>query len=352
MRWLRAFFLPVSVTVLVAAALTVPLPMFTERPGQLLSLDDEVTVEAEDVSPVDGDFLLTAVTLRRATVVTTARALLDEEIVLVPDSSFIPSGIDDATYFERQRAVFATTADVAAALGLRAAGFPADPRSLTGDGVLVVETLPGSPAEGTLESGDVIVSVGGDEVRTAEDLVGAVSAGEDLSVRFTRNGDERTAALTPQFRDVEGETRPVIGVTIETLRPRIELPVDVDVDAGRLGGPSAGLMIALTVFDKASPSVDVAAGRKIAGTGAIDEAGNVRPIGGIRQKVRAASRGGADLFLAPAAQVGEASGAAPPGGMEVVGVDSLDEAIRVLTERDSVRGLDRSVGWASRRLAA
>lgn len=344
MRWLRAFFLPVSVMILVAAAFTVPLPMFTERPGQLLSLGDYVTVEAEEASPVDGDFLLTAVTLRRATVTSLARALVDADVAIVPDSSFIPPGIDDATYFERQRAIFATTADVAAALGLRAAGYPADPRALTGDGVLVVETLPGSPAEGALESGDVIVGVGGDEVRTAEDLVGAVSAEEALSVRFTRDGEERTVALTPEVRDVEGEARPVIGVTIETLHPRIDLPIEVEVDAGRLGGPSAGLMIALTVFDKAANDVDVAAGRRVAGTGAIDEDGNIRPIGGIRQKVHAAHGDGADVFLAPAPQVEEARDAAPDGAMEIIGVVSFDDAVRALTgaELDTVRGASRA----------
>ena len=89
----------------------------------------------------------------------------------------------------------------------------------------------------------------------------------------------------------------ILGVT---LLPEliIESTPTVSFDANGITGPSAGLMFSVYLYDSLSP-IDVAHGRKIAGTGTIEKSGAVGPIGGIDKKVVAADKAGAVIFLAP-----------------------------------------------------
>ncbi|MBW3602070.1 MAG: hypothetical protein KY434_05145, partial [Actinobacteria bacterium] len=128
----------------------------------------------------------------------------------------------------------------------------------------------------------------------------------------------------------------VLGVTVRAHRADIDLPVPVRVEPGQVGGPSGGLGIALTVYDKAERDVDLAAGRRVAATGTLDIGGQVGPVGGVQQKALVASRAGADVFVVPAAQEDEAVAALPAdGAVRVVGVGTLGRAIRELRLRET-----------------
>jgi Lon-like protease len=329
--FLRALFLPASLAILVMAALTVPLPVFYEQPGTPLSLRDTVSVEGGDVGDVDGDFLLTAVSLRPGTVARLLHAAVDRDAQIVSRSLVVPVDEPEDEYFDRQRDVFRSSAQVAAAVALAAAGFDVDPTELNGSGVLVRRVLPDSPAMGSLEPGDVIIAVDGRSVGIVDDLRDAV--GGDAGPReiaYVRDDDHATATITPAELATPAGTVLGIGVEITTLDPRIDLPVDVEVDSGRIGGPSAGLMMALTVFDKVSGE-DLAAGRTIAGTGTLSAEGRVGSIGGIPRKVTSAERIGADVFVAPAGQLEEAMAARRSGdGLQIVGAATFDEALAAL----------------------
>lgn len=337
MRGPRALFLPICIAILLMASFTVPLPMFVEQPGNLLSLTEHVEVDTQaadmgDAPPeVDGDFLLTLVNLRRATVFWLVRGLVDSDIAFL-FAEQLTGGVDDETYFDLQREVFASTADVAAAVALDAAGFPVE--SVEPSGALVVEVMPGAAVEESLQPGDVVTAVDGSEVRSASELVAAVrrAGGSTMEITFLRAGRERRVEVTP--REIPGLDQPGLGVRAEDQVPPIELPVPVSVDTGRIGGPSAGLMLALTVFDKVSPDA-LAAGRRIAGTGGITLDGTVTPIGGIDLKVLSAHREDADLFLAPLSQLSAARAALPSGSdLEVVGVESFRDAVEALRDGD------------------
>lgn len=329
-RLLRVLFLPVSLLLLAAGATLVPLPAFVEVPSPTVSLDEKVVVELDGAGALQGDYLLTVVSLRRATVAGLAHALVDPRVDVRAEGQILPPGQDDSTYFDRQRLLFQATAGVAAAVGLAAAGFDVDPTAITGDGVIVLRVLEGAPADGTLRPGDVIVGVDDVAVGASDDLRAALAAGPDEPRRLTlrRLGETVEVEVTP--RDLATRSGPIvgIGVEIETVEPRIDLPVGVEIDSGRIGGPSAGLLLALTVFDKAS-EVDLAAGRRIAGTGLLAPDGTVGPVGGVRQKMRSAQRDGAQLFLVPRAQLDRARAIAPEG-LQLLGVGTFDEALDAL----------------------
>lgn len=329
MRWLRAGFLPLSLLILVVAALVVPLPYVVERPGRNLSLAACVQVDHGQATPVEGDYLLTTITVLPSTAVEFVTALMDRDALVLPQQAVIPPGVGGGEYFRQQRQEFALTADRAAAVGLSAAGFPAE---VTGDGVAVVQVQPGTPAEGVLEPGDVITAVNAQAVADESDLrsiIDALPPGEPAVVDLQRRGAEASVSLTP----MEFEGRLILGLQPVTANPRVTLPVPVNVSAGTIGGPSAGLMIALTVYDQVVPGVDLAQGRVVAGTGSIDADGVVGPVSGAGLKVIAASEAGAELFLVPERNAAEARAGLPEGSdMEVVAVADFDQARTVLEE--------------------
>jgi len=331
-RALRLAFLPLSLTLIVLAFATVPLPVFLERPGRTVSLSERVAVDAPEAEPVRGDFLLTAVNLERGTAARALYGWLADDISLIPAARVIPQGVGEEAYFDDQRQVFATTADIAAAVGLAAAGYDVDPTAVTGDGARVVRVLEGAPADGALEVGDVIVAVDGRRIGTGRDLFDAISAQDApegaRTFSVVRRQQEIDVRLTPRPLT---EAFPQIGVQTATVDPRLDLPVDVEVDSGSVGGPSAGLLIALTVLDIVDADLDLARGRVVAGTGVIEPDGDVRQIGGVPHKVGAALREGAEVFLVPRAQADQARGAVPEGSdLEIVGVETFDEAVAAL----------------------
>ncbi|MDP8909389.1 MAG: PDZ domain-containing protein [Chloroflexota bacterium] len=322
MRWLRAGFLPVSVLILLTAVLIVPLPFYLERPGTAVSLGACVDVDS-DGRGVDGDFLLTTINVSPATAFDAVRGIVDDETSLVPRRQLLPPGVESEEFFSRQRELFAASADVAAGVGLEAAGYEV---TVSGEGVQVVRILPGTPAAELLRPGDVIRSIDGNAVAVEADLrevIEDTEVGTPLRLQVQRDGEVLDVDVAPRL--VQGMS--VIGILPQTLHPRVDLPVDVEVATGPFGGPSAGLMIALTVYDKVRSDVDLAAGRIVAGTGSISQDGRVGPIGGVGLKVLAAEARGADVFLAPAADYPAAIGAVPAGSdLQIVSVETFDEA--------------------------
>lgn len=315
----------VVVVVLIGVALLVPLPVLVIAPGSAVGVGERVEL-GRPADPLTGGFLLTTVRIFQPTTVGVVQAWVTEYHDVLSREEVVPPGVEREEFEEAQRQLFRESSEVAAAVGLRAAGERVD---VSGAGARVAAITEGSPAEGQLRAGDVIIAVEGRPVALASDLVAALatrSAGEEVELTLRR--DEREERVRIRLRVDERLGRPALGVAVATVDLEIALPVPVDVDQGRIGGPSAGLMIALTVYDLAD-TVDLAAGRTIAGTGTIDLDGRVGPVGGVGAKVVTARRSGASLFLVPEDELAEARQAAGDD-LEVVPVGTIDEAIAAL----------------------
>jgi PDZ domain-containing protein len=317
----------VLVVILIGVAVLVPLPVFVIAPGSAVAVGERVQL-GRPADPLTGSFLLTTVRIYQPTTVGVAQAWLDDYQDILAREEVVPAGVAREEFEEAQRALFRESSEVAAAVGFRAAGEPVE---VSGAGVRVVGVMEGAPAEGQLLAGDVITAVDDRPVGLASDLIAALaarSAGEEVALTVQREGGEERARV--RLRDDEGLGRPALGVAVSTVDLAIALPVPVDVDQGRIGGPSAGLMIALTVYDLADP-IDLAGGRTIAGTGTIDLDGTVGAVGGVGAKVVAARQSGAELFLVPADEAAQAREAAG-GDLEIVPVNTIDEAIGALRD--------------------
>lgn len=320
--WLRRGFLPVAILVLIVAASVVPLPAFIEQPGSASGIPACVGIEQRPDAMVNGDYLFTTVAQRQATVFGLLIAgVRDDQRVVASDD--LLGGERRDQYLQREREMFLDATQRAVVVALRAADVPVE---VVGEGVDIVEVMPGTPADGVLRPGDVITAVDGAPVATDMALIAAIGGIAPLELRVRREGAEITASVTPQTRRVDGEPRPMIGVRISTHAPRVRLPFDVDIASGGVGGPSAGLMVGLAVHDLVAEE-DLARGRRVAGTGTLAIDGTVGGIGNIAMKVVAAARRGADAFIAPAAQAATARAAVPADSdMTVIGVDTFDDA--------------------------
>ena len=117
------------------------------------------------------------------------------------------------------------------------------------------------------------------------------------------------------------------------LHPEYGVPANdlhiknITFDVKKTGGPSGGMIFAIGVIELLTQK-DLLQGRHIAGTGTITTDGKVGPIGGINEKILAAHKAGATLFLAPAGNSGDIANIPP--GIKVVTVANLAEAIDAL----------------------
>jgi PDZ domain-containing protein len=313
------------VIVLGALSVMVGLPYVVMQPGPVtntldtLSGSQLITISGARTYPTRGALDFTTVRVVggpgvRVTVWDLLAAKLSPDQDILPEDALFPTGITNKQVQEQNTAEMVDSQQVAVAVALRATGRTV-PQHL-----VLAEVAPDAPSAAVLRAGDVVEAVDGTPVTTSEQIRAAISRhkpGEFVQLRLLRHGTEISVAAKTH----SSAGRTTIGVF---LGLRFTFPVDVKINAGDVGGPSAGTMFALGVYDKLTPGA-LTGGQNIAGTGTIDVTGAVGPIGGIRQKLAGARAGGARWFLAPAADCNEVVGHVPDG-LRVVKMATFDQA--------------------------
>jgi len=314
-------------------ALFVQLPYYVTMPGTAQVLEPLVHVEHGDKD--QGKLMLTTVRMGRANIAAYVLAHVRPYYELYPMQAIKQEGETDEEYTLRQLQLMEESKEAAIVVAYQHAHKPVtyQPR-----GVYVMGVVKGMPADRVLQVGDRIVQIDGKQVSTAEQLIRYVrqkKKGDQVTITWKRDGKEQTATLTvapfPQApKQVGLGLSPMTDYDVETDPP-------VQIDSEKIGGPSAGLMFSLEIYNQLVEE-DITKGHKIAGTGTINMSGEVGPIGGISQKVVAAAEAGADVFFAPNekgakdSNYREAVKTAKKIGttMKIVPVDTFDEALRYL----------------------
>ncbi len=322
-----------------------PVPYAVMGPGPVLNTLGDVGGKpliviggsTKDYPDNSGTLDLTTVSLsggpgNRVTLEQALSGWLDPTEAVLPETALFPKHTTAQQQAQENKAEMDDSQQEATAAALRALGYK------LGIKVVVSEVEAKYPASAVLQVDDVITSVGGRPTGDADTLRDAVRAsvlrpvvaGERVAVKVVRDG--RTMDLQVPISVVDKQ--PIFGIVV---RNDFVFPVPVVFQIKNIGGPSAGMMFALSIIDRLTPG-SMTGGKKIAGTGEIVVDGQVGPIGGIRQKMVGARRAGADYFLAPADNCDEVVGHIP-SGLRVFEVSTLTQA-RETVDRIAVGALD------------
>lgn len=327
---IRSFLI---VTVVLAFSYFYQLPYYVTKPGLAKELEDIIKVENGYTE--SGNFMLTTVRMGRANVYSYAIGKLGKYNEVLPIEAIQAKDESEEEYMIRQLHYMESSKRAAVEVAFQKAGLPVDYQY---KGVYVLSVIDHMPAEKKLKPGDRIFKVNEIEFASQEqfiDYVSNKSEGEEVTVTFERRDKTRTETI--QVARYENETNKVgIGIALVEDKEMITNP-KVFMDTKDIGGPSAGLMFSLEIYNQLIKD-DLTKGYQIAGTGTIDQEGMVGSIGGIDQKVVAADKAGAAIFFAPFENGKEGSNfdvavqtaKSIKTKMKIVPVDTFDEAIEYL----------------------
>jgi PDZ domain-containing protein len=313
------------IALIVIFATVVPSGYYIIGPGGTYEIEPRLHLPPEARQEM-GRLAFTAVYAKPGNWLEFIQAKLSPAEEAVPVSEVRPRGISQQELNEINQRLIEESKEIAAVVGLRAAGYDT---SVTGQGALVVGTLEGLPAEAVLQPGDTVLAADGQPIETASQLVEAIQrreVGAPVELLIDRGG-QRLKVIVNTVSSPTEPGRPIVGASVSTRGFDVRLPFPVQFDTTNIGGPSAGLMFSLGVLDGVTDG-DLTRGNFVAGTGTIAADGSVGPISGAAQKVIAAQRDGADLFLVPRDNYDEARTTA--GSLPLVPVESFDQALRAL----------------------
>ena len=310
----------------VAAAWFLPSSSYLILPDGAKPLADKVKVEGAKPAMEGGGIYFVDVIVRKSSLLEELLSpLRPDGAELVPTEAIVPPGTDFEERRRQNLRQMDRSQEIAAAVALKELGYDvgSDPA-----GALVVAVAPDAPADGKLEATEVIVSVDGKPVKTPDDLrrlVGDREPGDQVRIGVRAGGAVRTEVLST-IESPEENGRAIIGIQVEQSA-EIDLPIDVDIDLGGVGGPSAGLAFSLEVLEQLGRDVD--RGYRVAATGEIELDGGVAPIGGIKQKTLGAKEAGIEVFLVPAGENAEEA-RRNANGLRIIAVESFQQALRRL----------------------
>ncbi|WIM95803.1 PDZ domain-containing protein [Actinoplanes oblitus] len=314
------------ITALLAAGVMIaPLPYVVLKPGPTVNTlgssqgTEVIQVTGTKTSSSAGQLRLTTVNVQsQVELVAAVQGWLSHEDAVVPRELIYPPDRSEKQVQEQNAQEWKQSQSSAETVALRELGYPVQ--------TYVRKVTPGGAAAGRLRADDVVTSVDGTAVTgptQLTELVRAQPVGSALTVGYTRDGKPGTVEVTTKAGE-DGKT-PRLGIEIDTKQPH---PFTIKIDLDKIGGPSAGLMFTLGIIDKVRDE-DLTGGKVIAGTGTMDDDGNVGPIGGIPQKLAGASEAGAKLFLVPKDNCAEALRNAV-SGLPMAKVATVDDALTAL----------------------
>lgn len=261
------------------------------------------------------------------------KALLDPREQLYPLQAVYPQGVSDEEMEKLDQEEMEYSQDSAAAVALGEAGYEVK-------ATLTVAGVDGQyPSGAVLREGDVIKAVRLTPVAEEHQFISVnnfmdfstflenVPPGSSIDLQIERDGETMSVSFSTVLPPVDttGWSAPGSAAGISLTVSDVQLPAEVEYAVKDIGGPSAGMMFALGIYDQLTEG-SLAGDELIAGTGTIAWNGRVGAIGGITHKMRGAAQKGAKNFLAPAENCAETIGQEPKG-MKVWAVRTLSEAI-------------------------
>ncbi|AHV97299.1 SepM family pheromone-processing serine protease [Paenibacillus sabinae] len=307
-------------------------PYVVYQPGAASEVAPMIKVENEDGDEA-GTFMMTTVSASYANVALLIYSALNPNAEIARKAERLGNQSEDE-YAATQVYYMSSSQSNAVEAAYKAAGIPY--RDVTD--YLFVFSVPGETGHKQLQPGDKILVVDGQQVANPEELSKLLSTrkvGDEVAVSLERKGKKLTEDVTlVEIKDSgKKAVRPGLGVVIGAIQKvkASEPGREVSFTDTDVGGPSAGLMFTMEIYNRLTKG-DLTKGYRVAGTGTIDPKGEVGPIGGVQFKIVAAERKGAEIFFVPVKNFEEAKAKADKIGakMKLVPVSTLDQAIQYM----------------------
>ena len=315
-REVISFFLPIVIT----AILLIPLPYYVKLGGGIIELDNKIDISEKGK---DGYYGALYVREAKANVMTYILTYIVPSFDREKIENVTIKGEDTSNYDYREKLYFTSSIDAATKVAFEKAGKEV---KISSSKFLIIYI--DKDAKTNLKVGDEIISISNKKVSSYDEMLSLIKEAKDtVNITVKRNG--KLVNTVNNFIEINNEKKLGIVISNEikyTSNPKVKFKFN-----GREAGPSGGLMIALTIYDKLVEE-DVTKGRKVVGTGTIDINGNIGEIGGIKYKLMAAKRKKADIVFVPSDNYKEAKKEVKKKGykFKLVPVKTFDDAINYL----------------------
>lgn len=321
------------VALIVLAAM--PVPYMVLSPGDARAVEPLITItpaedglEIHEEQPAE-DLLFLTVSVRRPAGIEVLARLLDDTSEVVPED-VLTGGQSREENREYNQALMTDSKDQATKVALERLGYEV-PTVATG--ATITDMDPTFPIAEVAHPLDTVVEADGTAISSADDLVAAIDGHQpgdpvELKLEPRAEGEARTVEVEMGANPDDPDDA-MLGVSLVD-RPEFEFPIDVSIDSGKVGGPSAGLAFTLAIIDRLSPG-DLTGDEKVAVTGTIRLDGSIGQVGGVPQKTEAAVDAGATLFLVPPEEYDVAVEAAR-GRIDVHEARTLEQALSILED--------------------
>ena len=299
------------------------------KPGSARPTDDRVAVTDLTIFEPEGEILFTTVAIDdQVTISDWVRSVRDDAVVLRTREQVFGTRTA-AEQRERNLQLMAASKDSAIVAALEYLGVEAIVESGVGFNGVVAD----GPVDGLIEVGELIIGLDDQLVTGLDSLIERLEQVEPgdpatLTLEDLETGQIRTQEFVYGTHPDPERSGGFIGIEDITIRAvDAELPFDIQIDSGSIGGPSAGLAFTLTLIDLLTEG-ELTGGNRVAVTGTITGGGTVGNVGGVAQKAAAAEEQGAVMFIVPVESVADAE--STTDSLDIVGVSTLGEALEAL----------------------
>ncbi|AYW48694.1 peptidase [Tetragenococcus osmophilus] len=341
----KKLFVLFIIALAVCASVFLPLPYYIEKPGSTIDLKELITVN-EQKDQEEGSFSLTSVGVQQASAVTALKAQISPFEELVSEDELF-GGASDEEYDQMQSYYMESSQNTAIQQALKLAKRP---YNFEYKGVYVMNVMEDSSFKDEVAVGDTVTEVDGNSFENNQEFMDYVqqkSVGDSVEITYVHN--DKTKEANGKLMELPSNKKAGIGITLVD-HTEINSKDDIDFDVDNIGGPSAGLMFTLEIYEQLTEQ-NLRKGQEIAGTGTIDNNGEVGRISGIDKKVASADKKGAQIFFAPNDSLTKQEQKSHPGvesnyqearkaakeldtDMKIVPVKTLQDAIDYLEQID------------------
>ena len=316
-----SFFLPIVITI----SLLIPVPYYVKMGGGTINLNDEISIEGEKEEK--GSLEALYVREAKGIVLTYLLSYIVPSFEKEKIENTVINEEDEDAYNYRERLYFTTSLDSATKVAFEKAGKEV---KISSSRFLVIYIDKSSKTN--LEVGDEILKIEGEKVDSYDEIANLISKNQNKKqIKITVKRDDQEIETFNKLINMDNEKK--LGVVISnevkyTSDPKVDFAFN-----GRQAGPSGGLMIALTIYNKLTEE-DITKGKKVVGTGTIDTLGNVGEIGGIKHKLMAANSKNADIVFVPKENYKESKQIKDKKNynFELVSISNFDDAIEYLNK--------------------